>query len=174
MYEVSFLATCLAIALFWTRSCLVVFVYLHIYIYTFLSIYTYSFCVKVIWALWHFNKGSNWQKAKDSFRSNQEKEIPEHMMLEGFRWSISHLANRLVYLAWPYWSLGCFLKTWWLLLKHFKIISKYTTSIQEVWRMLVPLHSHEQRQAIEASWVCLGFVPSCCCDNIPFPDKSAS
>lgn len=121
-----------------------IFVDLHIYIYIHFNpyiciyIYRYSFCVKVIWALWHFNKGFNWQKARDSFRSNEEKEIPEHMMLEGFRWSISHLAYRLVYLAWPDWSLGCFLKTWWLPLRYFKIISKYTTSIQEVWKHVGP------------------------------------
>ena len=143
-YEVCLLAAYLAVALFWTRSCLVInlcrstyiYIYIHFNPYICIYIYRYSFCLKVIWALWHFNKGFNWQKAKDSFRSNEEKEIPEHMMLEGFRWSISHLAYRLVFLAWPYWSLGCFLKDMMAPVKafqnHIEVYYFYSRSMKHV------------------------------------------
>ena len=57
------------------------FIYIYLYINTFVS------C-----GFAKFQQGSNWPKKDGTVPFlDEENEIPEHMMIEGFRWSISHL-----------------------------------------------------------------------------------
>ena len=82
-----------------------------------LTLYFYKYIYIYICILWFCQVSTRLQLAKKGRNVpffDEENEIPEHMMIEGFRWSISHLGLKVdpteVWI--DFLTYGCFQKQW--------------------------------------------------------------